>query len=66
MYFIVEFIQVGTEKQFGNDGVFGPGLRHGNDAIVDLTGFAPTKSFIELKVRGRKTTCPSSCTPGKQ
>src|SRR6267154_3849019 len=66
MDFIVEFIQVGTEKKFGNDVVFDPGLRHGNSAIEHLTGFAPTNSFIELQVRGRKTTCPSPCTPGKQ
>jgi hypothetical protein len=68
MYFIVQFIQVGTEKKFRYDVVFGPaGLWHVNRAADNLTGFAPTNSFIELKVRGRETTCcPSSCIPGKQ
>jgi hypothetical protein len=67
MDFIVEFIQVGAEKKFGNDLVFDPRLRHENIAIENLIGFARTKSFIELKARGRKTTCcPLPSMPGKQ
>ena len=66
-------IHVETEKKIGNDVVFGPGLGTMDSgtktAIENLTGYAPTKSFIELKVQWRKTTvsyCPLPSMPGEQ
>lgn len=60
-------------KKIGNDVVFGPGLGTMDSgtktAIENLTGYAPTKSFIELKVQWKKTTvsyCPLPSMPGKQ
>jgi len=62
VYFVVELIQTGMEKEFCHHLVFDLGLRHGNGAIKDFTGSTATKTFKELEMRWRKPTF----MPGKQ